>query len=415
VSEIRVLSTEDFDAFIDITVNAYPGMKVVSEEKKEQYKQRMLKVHKEDPTVLFYGLFREGRLLGGMRLHDFTMNFLGARIAAGGVGEVAVDLVSKKEHVAKEMMEYFIQHYRERGAPLLLLYPFRPDFYKRMGFGYGTKMNRYRVKPSALPKGPSKAHVRYLDESDKQALLDCYTRVMSKTHGMIEKSPGELKRMMTRSGTQIVGCEIDGQILGYLVFSFTHGEEWLLNDIHVREFIYESQEALFELLTFLHAQADQIRHIVFDTQDEYFHYLPLDPRNASASLLWEVYHESNIQGVGIMYRVIDVPGMFDLLGERDFGGQNCRLKLTIEDSFLPENAGSVLLCFEDGRLQLADIEGYDVEVWMDVAEFSSLLVGAVNFRSIYKYGLVGISDPKYVGVVDKVFAVEDKPICTTPF
>jgi predicted acetyltransferase len=270
VSEIRALSTEDFDAFIDVTVNAYPGMKVVSEEKKEQYKQRMLKVHEEDPTVLFYGLFREGRLMGGMRLHDFTMNFLGGRIAAGGVGAVAVDLVSKKEHVAKEMMEYFIQHYRARGALLLLLYPFRPDFYKKMGFGYGIKMNRYRVKPSALPKGPSKAHIRYLDESDKQALLDCYTRVMSKTHGMIEKSPGEIERLMTRPGSQIVGCEIDGQILGYLVFSFTHGEEWLLNDIHVREFIYESSEALSEFLTFLHAQADQIRHVVFDTQDEYY-------------------------------------------------------------------------------------------------------------------------------------------------
>jgi len=415
VSEIRVLSTEDFDAFIDITVNAYPGMKVVSEEKKEHYKQRMLKVHGEDPTVLFYGLFREGRLLGGMRLHDFTMNFLGTRVAAGGVGAVAVDLVRKKEHVAKEMMEYFIDHYRERGVPLLLLYPFRPDFYKKMGFGYGTKMNRYHVRPSSLPKGPSKAHVRYLDESDKQALLDCYTRVMNKTHGMIEKSLGELERLMTRPGSQIVGCEIDGRVLGYLVFSFTHGEEWLLNDVYVREFIYGSQEALSELLTFLHAQADQIRHVVFDTQDEYFHYLPLDPRNASASLLWEVYHESNVQGVGIMYRVIDAPGMFDLLKERDFGGQTCRLKLTIEDSFLPENAGSVLLRFEDGHLQLADIEGYDVEVWMDVADFSSLLVGSVNFRSIYKCGLVGISDPKYVGVVDKVFAVEDKPICTTPF
>lgn len=415
MSEIRVLSTEDFDAFIDITINAYPGMQVVSEEKKERYKQRVLKVHEEDPTVLFYGLFREGRLLGGMRLHDFTMNFLGARIAAGGVGAIAVDLVHKKEHVAKEMMEYFIHHYRERGAPLLLLYPFRPDFYKKMGFGYGTKMNQYRVKPSALPKGPSKAHIRYLGESDKQALLDCYTRFMGKTHGMIEKSPSELDRLMTRPGTQIVGYEADGQVLGYLVFSFAHGEEWLLNDIYVREFIYESREALSELLTFLHTQADQIRHIIFDTQDEYFHYLLLDPRNALASLIWEVYHESDIQGVGIMYRVIDVPGMFDLLKERDFGGQTCRLKLTIEDSFLPENAGSVFLCFEAGRLQRVDVEGCDVEVWMDVAEFSSLLVGTVNFKSLYRYGLVKISDPKYIGIVDRIFAVEDKPICTTPF
>jgi predicted acetyltransferase len=104
-----------------------------------------------------------------------------------------------------------------------------------------------------------------------------------------------------------------------------------------------------------------------------------------------------------------------LLRERNFGGQTCRLKLTIEDSFLPENAGSAFLRFEDGRLHLMDDGGYDVEVCMDVAEFSSLLVGAVNFRSLHKYGLAEISDPGYVGTIDKVFAVEDKPICTTAF
>jgi predicted acetyltransferase len=414
MSEIRTLSAEDFNAFVEINVNAYPGIKIVSPEAREKFKQRMLKLHNEEPTVRFYGLFREGKLLGGMRFHDFRMNFDGARIAAGGVGDVAVDLAHKKEHVAKEMMVYFLRHYRERGAPIVLLYPFRPDFYKKMGFGYGTKMSQYRVKPDALPKGPSK-RVRYLDEGDEQAVLDCYTRVVDKTHGMIEKPKSELKRLMARSGHRVVGYESNGQILGYLTFTFQHGEAWLFNDIHVREFIYESREALSELLTFLHTQADQIRHVIFETQDEFFHHLLLDPRNASASLIWEVYHESNIQGVGLMYRVVDVPGILGLLKARDFGGQTCRLKLMVEDSFMPENAGSTLLYFEDGRLELMDGGDYDVEVSMDVAEFSSLLMGAVAFRSLYKYGLARISDPDYVEVVDQVFAVRDKPVCTTPF
>ena len=42
-------------------------------------------------------------------------------------------------------------------------------------------------------------------------------------------------------------------------------------------------------------------------------------------------------------------------------------------------------------------------------------MGAVNFKSLYRYGLAGISDPGYVHVVDRVFAVEDKPVCTTAF
>lgn len=118
MSEIRVLSADDFDAFARITVNAYPGMVTSSEEK---VKERMLEVHREEPTVTFYGLFREGRLLGGMRLYDFKMNFLQARVAAGGVGGIAVDLLHKKEHVAKEMMSFFLRHYRERGISIATL------------------------------------------------------------------------------------------------------------------------------------------------------------------------------------------------------------------------------------------------------------------------------------------------------
>ncbi len=431
MSEIRILSPDEFDAMARIFANAYPGLKIVSLEERERLKERMLKVHQEEPAIDFYGLFRDGQLLGIMCFYDFSMNFLGARILAGGVGQVAVDLAHKKEHVAKEMMAYFLRHYRERGAPLVALYPFRPDFYRNMGFGYGTKMNQYCVKPSALPRSPSRARwpstacIRYLTEEDKQALLDCHHRFVDRTHGMIEKTGREIKRLFGNPQHRIVGYEADGQIQGYLVFTFDQGETFILNDIHVQEFVYETREALSQLLTFLHTQADQIRHVYFRTQDEHFHHLLLDPRNDSGRLIPDVYHETNAQGVGLMYRVVDVPHIFDLLAERDFGApgpgaQTCTLKLTVADTFLPENAGSTLLRLEGGHLQRLDDAGphdvaHDVEVRLDIADFSSLLAGTVNFRSLYSYGLADISDVNYVDTVNRIFAVEQKPICTTSF
>jgi predicted acetyltransferase len=350
-----------------------------------------------------------------MLFHDFTMNFHGARVLAGGVGIVAVEFLRKKEHVAKEMIAYFLRHYRERGASIAMLYPFRPDFYERMGFGWGTKMNQYRVLPAALPKGPSKAHVRYLGEDDVLALLACYNRFVDQTHGMIERYESDVVRQLKNAQLRIAGYVKDDQIQGYLAFTFEKGESFIVNDLVVREFVYESRGALWELLTFLHTQADQIRRIVFNTQDEFFHHLFLDPRNGTPELIPSVYHESNVQGVGLMYRILDAREIMSALQERDFGGQTCRLKLTVEDSFLPENAGSTLLRFEDGRLHLLDDGSRDVEVRLDIARFSSLLVGAVNFESLYRYGLADISDPAYVDTVNRIFAVEEKPICMTAF
>jgi len=414
MTEIRPLVPEDFAAMARIFADAYPGIKIVTEEDRARFSERALKLHEEEPTAQFHGLFRQGQLQGMMLFHDFSMNFLQARIPAGGIGQVAVALPNKKEHVAKEMMLYFLRHYRGQGTPLAALYPFRPDFYRRMGFGYGTKMNQYRVKPSALPKGPSKAHVRYLGEEDRRELVACYRRNVAKTHGMMEKSEREVKRLFAPQH-RILGYEKDGMIQGYLVFTFDQGDTFILNDIQIQEFIYENVQALSELLTFLHTQADQIRHIIVNTQDEYFHYLLVDPRNDSQRLIPDVYHETNAQGVGLMYRVIDVPRLFDLLHERDFGGQTCTLELEIADSFLPENAVSMLLSFEAGRVQQVSGGTPDVQVRLDIASFSSLLAGCVDFYSLVRYGLAKITQPDYVATINRIFAVEQKPICTTSF
>ncbi|MBN1660331.1 MAG: GNAT family N-acetyltransferase [Anaerolineae bacterium] len=415
MTEIKQLSASDFAALTHLWAAAYPGARVFSEEERERFRARALSLHQEDPTASFYGLFRDGDLQGIMCLYDFRMNFLGTDVPAGGVGQVAVDLLHKKEHVAKELMAYFLRHYRERGAPLTLLYPFRPDFYADMHFGYGTKMSQYRVKPADFPKGPSKAGVRYLGPDDKEAIAGCFDRLAARTHGMCYKTEREMRGLFRNPQNQIVGCEIDGQLRGYLVYTFEQGDTFITNDLHIQEWVYDTPEALSRLVTFLHTQADQVRDVIVDSQDEDFHHLLLDPRNGSGRLIPSVYHESNVQGVGLMIRLVDVARIFELLAGHDFGGQTCTLRLTVDDSFLPENAGSLLLHFERGHVQHLDGGAHDVEVTLDVGRLSALLAGTVGFRSLYDYGLARISDTTYVEPVSRIFAVARQPVCMTHF
>jgi predicted acetyltransferase len=169
------------------------------------------------------------------------------------------------------------------------------------------------------------------------------------------------------------------------------------------------------LLANLRSQNDQVRRIIVRTQDPSFHHLFDDPRNGSDELVSPVYHATNLQGVGLMYRVIDVPRMFRLLEERNFGGQTCRLELIVRDSFLPENAGAARLAFDEGQVRVLKDGGYDVAVTMDIASFSALLSGTVTFERLHTYSLAEISNPAYVDTVSRVFAVERKPVCTTSF
>ena len=65
--------------------------------------------------------------------------------------------------------------------------------------------------------------------------------------------------------------------------------------------------------------------------------------------------------------------------------------------------------FTEGRPEVVEGDGYDVEVALDVAWFSSLVMGVVDFRKLWDYGMVEVSDESYVDTLDGLFHVDGKP------
>ncbi|WLD93254.1 enhanced intracellular survival protein Eis [Alkalihalobacillus sp. AL-G] len=415
--EIKKIPLNEMEQFVAIVSRSYPGIHIVSEDDHTKTAERFSEIQKNDQASSFYGAYKDGKMVGGMRLLDFEMMYHKKIVPIGGIGSVAVDLLHKKERVAKLMLEYFHEHYRDRGFPLTALYPFRPDFYKQMGYGYGTKKNRYRVKPENLPKGSSKAHIAYITLDQVDTLVDCYNRVAAKTHGYMLRTDKDYIRPMKQQGNYTIGYLKNGEVKGYAGFSFQSGKEgnFVINDILIHEFVYENQDVLTEMLTFFHSQFDQIRYILFDTQDEHFHYLFADPRNGTDEMIPHVTHESNTQGIGLMYRILDVKVFMESLSSHNFNDKTCRLKLSVRDTFLPKNNQSVTIHVEDGRLKVGSDLETDVEVQINVSELSSWLMGVVPFDRLYQYGLAKISDPNYVNVVSDLFHSRQKPECLNRF
>lgn len=416
MNEIRKITDHEIGPFLRLMGNSYPSLGLFNEQARHVYEQRMVYQFNEDDCSSFYGYFRENELLGGMKFYDFQMNVYGTKVYSGGIGHVCVDLLHKKERIAKEMLTYYLRHYRSAGASIAMLHPFRVSFYKQMGFGLGPKMHQYRVFPASLPKGP-KDHIVYLTHQDKQDIVDCYNRYADLTHGMMEKNDFECRRWFDDASNLYVGYKQGEQILGYLVFSFKKASDtnFLLNDLLIREMIYETPDALSQLLAFLRSQEDQVNRIIYNTQDEDFHFLLSDTGNGVEELMPHVSHQCNVSAIGLMYRVINVPGLFTQLAAHNFGSQTCKMKLTIKDSFLPENEGSTYIHFTEGHPAIADSSDYEVEVTMDVSDFSSLIMGVASFRSLHTFKLIDLSDDTYLNTVAAIFRVDVKPRCTTPF
>jgi hypothetical protein len=122
-----------------------------------------------------------------------------------------------------------------------------------------------------------------------------------------------------------------------------------------------------------------------------------------------------------MYRFLDVATALGALRGREARACPLWVTLTVCDPFLEANAGTHVLTFADGRLAacepaaLADQAAANgPALAIDVAEFSSLLVGAVRLRALHNYGLATLSDPSSLGALDAFFACEPAR-CTTGF
>lgn len=415
---IRKLTDEDFEQYVPIIQGAFPGTSFYLPETGGNLRERFIAAHHQDTSSEFYGLFEDDTMLGSMRLHHYMMNVFSHLLPVGGVGLVAVDMMRKKEKVGRDMLSFFLRYYRDRGVSITLLNPFRVDFYKQLGFGIGTKVSQYRVNPGSFQNRGSKKHIIRVTEQTHELVFACYQRYMEHTHGMIAKTDMEARLMFGNPDYHTVAYQKDGKVEGYLVFKFIRlcpEDNFSACDLMVKEFIYETPEALAELCTFLSSQADQIQRVIINTQDEDFHHLLADPSNGYDSLLPDSNIQMHTTGVGAMYRVINVAKLFADLSNHNFGRKTLTLEIRVLDKLLPENQGSTLVHFQEGRASLLEEGTPDVTIELDIADFSSLILGAISFHKLIEYCLVKVSNPVLAKELDELFYAAQKPICMTSF
>ena len=412
-TNIRIVSKEEYPQVVEIKYNAYPFNVLSAEQKKEtaeKYEQSLREGFGRD----FYGLYRQEKMVGIMKVYDFSMNLFGTQILVGGVGGVGVDLLHKKEKICKEMIQFFLQDYHDRGACLTALYAFNLAFYRRMGFGFGNKTDHYVVETSSLPFY-AKKHLRFYEESDRPQLEKCHERYVHYHHGMMERSEFEWNNILQKDGYRIVLYAPDESgIKGYMIFRFSM-KKGLKYDLQLVELVYHNREAWRTLISFLQTQADQSPRIKLDTQDDDFYFLLKNPHNGQDNNV-QLHHVSNVSEVGIMYRIINVKRYFQILKDHDFGGESLKVCFDIEDDLLEVNNGKTVVYFEKGRAKVkAEDADFEVSISMKIGAFSALAMGMIGFRKLYQYGMADISDLDYLENVHRLMDFGKKPICKTRF
>lgn len=408
---IRKIAKDDFENFFRIASNAYPGFGFNQE--------RFLKQLEEDldyPYVEAFGCFEGDTQVGNFSLHHFTMNYRGTLVPVEGIGAVAVDLLHKKKHVCKTILQWFCEFTRQQNSALATLYPFRPDFYYRMGFGYGPQHFQYKLSPSGIPPFAGKDAVRFLTADDIPAVEVLFTEYARHTHGMFIKREKEFAGFLKRPNARAVGYFGANGLEGYALFNFKKvgPDSALQNNLNVLEWVYTTRPALHGLMAFFRSQADQVPAIIINTFDPEFYHILNDVRNGSENMIAPVYHESNTAGVGLMYKIVDPQHFIGMIADIPLRDSALTVGWSVTDTFSPQKQHQFTMSCIHGKPSLTT-GNPDVLLSCDITTFSSIWMGALTVQNAIRYGRLNISNSALSNEVNHLLSDIPSPQCLSWF
>lgn len=414
---IRPLTQGDLEDYLDIYLNAYPAFKSLDDDCREQYRRRYSREIAEGKDVLAVGLFEDGTLIATMKLVSFSMNLYGQMQKACGLMSLAVHPLHKKKGAALDMVRYFEDYARDTGALVTLLLPFSIAFYRRMGYGFGAKLDEYRVPTVCLPKPENLDGLLLLKAEDVPQVLACHQRFAERNHGALAKFSEEVYNMESDTQVRRIGYVEDGSLKGYLAFRFEDASDvnYTQNRISVEEMVYEDGTVLRKLLGFLRLQADLAQTVVLRTGEADFYHLLEDPQDVSGNYIPYGFLQTNVSAVGTMFKVLDPAEFISATAYRKLPEETVTVRFVYEDE-LAHREKTVTVGFAGGHWSaLEDDAEPDVTVWCRAADLSSMLLGSCGLSSMVRMGGVGVSDPALAEKVDRLLYLSRKPFSNADY
>ena len=366
-------------------------------------------VHPDEGRYL--GCFDEdGTMIGSLLMMDFEMNVRGKMMKMGAPAYVSTSFLHKKEHVAKNLLRVQMGVFAQTGTAVGALHPFNPAFYHKMGYGYCTEQVMYSPRPQYIRSYGDKSGLAYAKPEDEEEILEFYRQYARKTHGATIHSFMDKHRIFDEP--YVVVCRRNGRITGYLTFDFVEVDHYtdMYHDLAVREIICEDMETMKQFLTFFASQTDQIERVRIYTYEEYFHMLFTNPDSGENRAYDGAIQETGRKIMGFMFRILDLDDYFRQQNHCDKPvSREFTLELQVEDSFMESNNKKVQLHIKDKEVKLVRGQRADVTLKTNIADLSSLVIGAIPLEAFLWTGRMQCSDTAYAQDIQNAIGWSQKP------
>ena len=399
---IALARDEDKRAIAQLWNHAFPGERTVED------RIRALEDGKPYGGLeITFAAHLRGRLVGAFRAYKLAEVINGTLMPMMGLAGVAVSPDGRRRGIGRELCRHALAVARERGDFISVLYPFRPDFYKSVGWGLAGQLHSFRFRPESLPLDDNSLNVRLAAPGDMDGVYACYDRIARRSNGPILRNPYVWKNLLADSSTYAVIYERDG-IQGYAVITYGQGPTRESKPLHIRELLAETNEAYCGLLGWLSEQRDSWREMRYDARvEERFDLRLSDPRPPNerpARTLWDPVARI-IRGP--MVRIVNVQ---EALCKRTYPEDvRVTIHLTLRDAEVQENQGECRVVIRNGSAEVdrwAAGPRADAELFTDISSLSQMFVGEISASEAVLLG--GAEVRGNAELVDRAFGTRER-------
>ena len=306
----------------------------------------------------------QGKIAGGLAIHEFGQYFGGRRVPMGGIAAVGVSPEYRGHGVALDLMRGTLEELREREVPLSALYPAAQGLYRAAGYEHAGTQWWVRIAASDIGWMDRDLGVRRAAVEDWEAIRAAHRKHAAGIPGHLDRNRflWEVVGQGNQKKSDGYVVEEDGELTGYLFFISEAGKEAAL-EIFIRDIVALTEGAARRLLTFLSDHRSIVQSVSWRSA-------PSDPL---LTLLPEQKYKFT-RGEHWMLRIVDVPKA--LMGRGWPAGIDATLDMEIGDTDLPENSGRYQIEVSDGEARVTP--GGSGDLRLDVRGLAALYTGHLS-------------------------------------
>jgi predicted acetyltransferase len=395
--ELRPARRDDILWLATLWAHAFPGDNSIAE------RARQLETGSAYGTIDDARIAaRNGRPVGACKLYRMRQRLAGATLPMMGLAAVAIAPEARRSGAGHELCRLALREARERGDIVSVLYAFRPDYYRAVGWGLVGELHSYRFRPEQL-YARDDGCVRLASAEDYGVVASTYARMLDGAHGAIERTTAAWKHHLGTPDTHVFLLDGDTDDTGYLLARYGRGAGREHRVLHVHELVAGSAAAYGRLLAWIGRQRDLWRNIAYEASpDEHFALQLRDPRPAGFKPgrgLWDPVARVLR---GPMLRLLDVRAALER--RRGWGAAPpFSFVLAARDAELPDNTLPIRVDWDGSRMDV-DTPGGGVRTRLeaDIATLSQIYAGELKVSAAQRIGAAVVEGD--LAALDALFA-----------